>query len=381
MKKALLSLLSIALLLVWNTASAAVTVTDVTNGSEIRGVTTPADAAGFAKVAWDGSTFNLHGGFTGLSDPRWDDFYEGWLVRQSPFAFISTGELEKIDGEYHDFFNSSIDYREYDFYVLTLEPNDGNDAPADHILEWATTLVDASVFAEKAETSEKTEVKTKVTTNLKTAPKVNSSSTTPPITIVDVTNWVEFRGITTSADASGFGKVAWDGSTFNLHSVFTGLSDPRGDDFYEGWLVRQTPFAFISTGVLEKDAEGAYHNIWSSSTDYSDYSLYVLTLEPNDGNDAPADHILEGPVTLVDASAFAKKEVTTAHTNNTFTARQESIAQRAEVILSTLSSSQKADLLERVLELQDRVSTLNISEATKVSYNEILEVLAVILSK
>ena len=139
--------------MVSNSAFAAVTVTDVTKGAELRGVTTSADAAGFAKVAWDGTTFNLHGGFTGLSDPIGDDFYEGWLVRQSPFAFISTGELEKIDGEYHDFFNSSIDYSEYDFYVLTLEPNDGNDAPADHILEGATTLVDASVFAKKDDTS------------------------------------------------------------------------------------------------------------------------------------------------------------------------------------------------------------------------------------
>lgn len=69
----------------------------------------------------------------------------------------------KQDGEYHDFFNSTIDYREYDEYVLTLEPNDGNDAPADHILEGSTTVVDASVFAEKDTMMEKDEMMMKLT--------------------------------------------------------------------------------------------------------------------------------------------------------------------------------------------------------------------------
>lgn len=45
MKKALLSILSMGLLIVSNSAFAAVTVTDVTNGAEIRGITTPADAS------------------------------------------------------------------------------------------------------------------------------------------------------------------------------------------------------------------------------------------------------------------------------------------------------------------------------------------------
>jgi len=34
-------------------------------------------------------------------------------------------------------FTSDIDYSSYDFYVLTLEPNDGDPAPADHIVEGA----------------------------------------------------------------------------------------------------------------------------------------------------------------------------------------------------------------------------------------------------
>jgi len=117
--------------------------------------------------------------------------------------------------------------------------------------------------------------------------------------IVDVTNGVEFRGISTSPDAAGHATSYYsEEDGYKIHWKFAGLTDPLGDDFYEGWVVRQSPFAFISTGVLTKEEDGYYHNIFESDTDYSDYDFYVLTLEPNDGNDAPADHILEGDVIM-----------------------------------------------------------------------------------
>ena len=115
--------------------------------------------------------------------------------------------------------------------------------------------------------------------------------------IVDVTNWEEIRGITTSADAGWYAKAWFFDGEYMLHAELEGLTDPVGDDFYEGWVVRQNPFAFWSTGKLEKQWD-IYVNEISSSVDYSDYDFYVLTLEPNDGDPAPADHIVEGDVVM-----------------------------------------------------------------------------------
>jgi hypothetical protein len=57
-------------------------------------------------------------------------------------------------------------------------------------------------------------------------------------------------------------------------------------------VVRKSPFAFISTGKLTKEGD-KYVNHFSSDTDYSAYTEYVLTIEPDDGDDAPAAHVFE----------------------------------------------------------------------------------------
>lgn len=108
---------------------------DVTNGLEVRGIITPDNASGYAHASYADGEFSLHAEFTNLATPKGDDFYEGWAVQQNPFKFISTGKLEILDGKYINHFTSSTDYSSYDFYVLTLEPNDGDEAPADHIFE------------------------------------------------------------------------------------------------------------------------------------------------------------------------------------------------------------------------------------------------------
>jgi len=84
-----------------------------------------------------------------------------------------------------------------------------------------------------------------------------------------------------------------NGEIFMLLAEFDELPDPEGDDFYEGWVVRQNPLSVISTGQLEKD-EAGYLNFFTSPVDYTGHSRYVLTLEPNDGDPAPADHVVEG---------------------------------------------------------------------------------------
>lgn len=103
--------------------------------SKRRGIVTSADTTGTARYGYIDGTYNLLVEFTDLPTPNNDDFYEGWIVRQSPFAFISTGELKYEQDKWINEFSSDIDYSDYDFYVLTIEPNDGDPAPAGHVLE------------------------------------------------------------------------------------------------------------------------------------------------------------------------------------------------------------------------------------------------------
>lgn len=97
----------------------------------------------------------------------------------------------------------------------------------------------------------------------------------------------------TGGDATGIANSMFKNGKYSLYASFANLDDPKNDDFYEGWLVRKEPFDFISTGKVEK-LGGIYTNIYSSQKDLSKYNLYVLTLEPNDGDPAPAKHIVEG---------------------------------------------------------------------------------------
>lgn len=78
-----------------------------------------------------------------LPDPGPDNFYEWWIVRQWWWlSVLSTWEAKKwTPGDEDTFINDRVfrgdltDYTDHTFYVLTLEPNDGDPAPADHILE------------------------------------------------------------------------------------------------------------------------------------------------------------------------------------------------------------------------------------------------------
>lgn len=85
-----------------------------------------------------------------------------------------------------------------------------------------------------------------------------------------------------------------DGMT-HVHASFMWLANPGNDNFYEGWIVRQSPLSVISTWALEfKD--GKWVNMFVSDTNIDDHTFYVLTLEPNDNDPAPADHVFEGNI-------------------------------------------------------------------------------------
>jgi hypothetical protein len=109
---------------------------DVTGGDTVRGISTGGNGSGVAQANYKDGAYDLLVTFKNIPDPEGTDFYEGWIVRRGDnFSVISTGKVEKVDGVYTNAYSSGEDLTDHDFYVLTIEPDDGNPAPADHIVE------------------------------------------------------------------------------------------------------------------------------------------------------------------------------------------------------------------------------------------------------
>lgn len=110
---------------------------DVTNGEAVDGFVTGGTAAGTAQAIFTPEEgYMLFATFSGLPELTDGFFYEGWIARRGDnFDVISTGPLEVIDGVYTNAYSSGTDLTDHDFYVLTLEPDDGDPAPAGHIVE------------------------------------------------------------------------------------------------------------------------------------------------------------------------------------------------------------------------------------------------------
>ncbi len=116
--------------------------------------------------------------------------------------------------------------------------------------------------------------------------------------LVDVTEGVTLLEVNTAGASSGKARAAFN-EKYHLIAEFKNLPDPNGTDFYEGWIVRQAPdLDVISTGKAVKE-NGVYVNVYKSDEDLLDHDFYVLTLEPDDGNPDPAEHILEGTLELI----------------------------------------------------------------------------------
>ena len=115
----------------------------------------------------------------------------------------------------------------------------------------------------------------------------------PPTTkITHVVPWQSIYGIAFDGTSTG---EAWTITLNNMTQVYASfiwLPEIWPDFFYEWRVVRKSPFDFISTWELMR-AGDEYTNKWLSSGDYSEYTHYVLTLEPRDGDPAPAAHIFE----------------------------------------------------------------------------------------
>lgn len=85
------------------------------------------------------------------------------------------------------------------------------------------------------------------------------------------------------------------GKTFH-RVVAKNLPELTNGDFYEGWLVKvPASGGFLSTGEMIFDEESEEWILEHEERgDKSEYRSVVITLEPDDGNPAPAKHILEG---------------------------------------------------------------------------------------
>jgi hypothetical protein len=105
----------------------------------------------------------------------------------------------------------------------------------------------------------------------------------------------EFQAELTSVDggvATGvaMASVYGNGGSYLLTAGFTDLPEVEDGFFYEGWVVRtEGELSVISTGVVEDSM-----NFYTNNVDLSDHTQYILTLEPDDGDPAPADHVMEG---------------------------------------------------------------------------------------
>lgn len=110
--------------------------------------------------------------------------------------------------------------------------------------------------------------------------------------LLDVTRG-PILGVDTLRKSTGNVTVSDFPGDYSLTATFENLPDPKNTDFYEGWLVSSNPVAVISTGRAVKE-NGKYVNRFASSNDVSFYTMYVLTLEPDDNDPASAYHILEG---------------------------------------------------------------------------------------
>jgi hypothetical protein len=95
-------------------------------------------------------------------------------------------------------------------------------------------------------------------------------------------------------NAQGEAWVVIENNKTYHKAVATNLPELTNNDFYEGWLVRKTPFDFFSTGEMLFDEKlQTWILKYETEGDKSDYTQVVITLEPDDGDPAPAKHIIE----------------------------------------------------------------------------------------
>lgn len=100
--------------------------------------------------------------------------------------------------------------------------------------------------------------------------------------------------------SSGIARRGYSGGLFT-HVVVASMPDIDTEMyFYEGWLVKPGIIDFFSTGEMFPREDGKWGLVWevnelNAPDDLDDYAQVVITLEPRDGDPAPAPHhVIEG---------------------------------------------------------------------------------------
>lgn len=89
---------------------------------------------GIVYVEYRQGEYQLEGEFNDLPSLNSDQYYEGWLVQRDPYSVKSTGRIQMINGKLTNKFSSTVDYRPYTTYLLTLQKL-GDTAPQLVMLE------------------------------------------------------------------------------------------------------------------------------------------------------------------------------------------------------------------------------------------------------
>ena len=115
-------------------------------------------------------------------------------------------------------------------------------------------------------------------------------------TLTDVTDAATLEGIKFAGDSDGMAYATIEGGMYKLYASFTNLPELPENLFYEGWIVGGAE-GIVSTGEL-KLVNGIFINEFTDERNMTDSKRYVLTLEPRDGDPAPAPgHVVEGDFT------------------------------------------------------------------------------------
>ncbi|MFA6131768.1 MAG: hypothetical protein WC702_01705 [Patescibacteria group bacterium] len=80
------------------------------------------------------------------------------------------------------------------------------------------------------------------------------------------------------------------------HTIKVSLPEiNRETEFYEGWLVRQAPYDFFSTGEMVTDDDGDFVLEWAGEhSDIVSYDRVIITREARDDIAAPSEQVAEG---------------------------------------------------------------------------------------
>lgn len=112
----------------------------------------------------------------------------------------------------------------------------------------------------------------------------------------------------TGGEASGEANSEFSAEKYTHSVVAKYLPALEDGYFYEGWLVQLEPLDVISTGKMIPDPstdsigspqassgqEGNFALSLETQDDLTSYTRVVITLEPDDGDPEPAEHVLEG---------------------------------------------------------------------------------------